>query len=208
MPTLVKITNDDILVAPNFVHAPGYSLIVANMNTSSPVVDGWKYYAEDVAREDFPPKWVQPTGASDAYPLSGKVFHAGKQWESLIHANVWVPGVSGWREVVTLANDAPEWIQPTGAHDAYQSGAIVSYTSFKWKSSIDANVWAPGVFGWVKLITTLPAQAEVIPEWVQPTGAQDAYALNAIVMHNGIKWKNTGSAANVWEPGVFGWVQI
>lgn len=45
------------------------------------------------------------------------------------------------------------------------------------------------------------------PEWVQPTGAQDAYLLGAQVSHNGFHWINTGSNANVWEPGVFGWVK-
>ena len=42
------------------------------------------------------------------------------------------------------------------------------------------------------------------PNWVQPLGAQDAYALGAKVMHNGQHWIST-TAANVWEPGVYGW---
>ena len=48
---------------------------------------------------------------------------------------------------------------------------------------------------------------EECPAWVQPTGAQDAYPLGACVTHNGFEWINTGSNANVWEPGVFGWEQ-
>lgn len=43
------------------------------------------------------------------------------------------------------------------------------------------------------------------PQWVQPTGAQDAYPLGACVTHNGQEWIATVDA-NVWEPGVFGWV--
>lgn len=46
-----------------------------------------------------------------------------------------------------------------------------------------------------------------IPEWVQPLGATDAYALGDIVMHNGKKWKST-TANNVWEPGVYGWEEV
>ena len=42
------------------------------------------------------------------------------------------------------------------------------------------------------------------PEWVQPTGATDAYAEGAKVTHNGKKWISK-SENNVWEPGVFGW---
>jgi len=44
----------------------------------------------------------------------------------------------------------------------------------------------------------------VIPEWVQPEGAHDAYAEEAQVTHNGHLWKSDISA-NVWEPGVYGW---
>jgi hypothetical protein len=52
---------------------------------------------------------------------------------------------------------------------------------------------------------------DVILDWVQPTGAQDAYKLGDKVIYpsgSGQVWENTGSDANVWEPGVFGWTQI
>ena len=43
-----------------------------------------------------------------------------------------------------------------------------------------------------------------IPEWKQPTGAQDAYARGDKVRHNDKVWQsNTDN--NVWEPGVYGW---
>lgn len=48
---------------------------------------------------------------------------------------------------------------------------------------------------------------EEYPEWVQPTGAHDAYAKGAKVKHNGKKWISTADA-NVWEPGVHGWEEI
>lgn len=43
--------------------------------------------------------------------------------------------------------------------------------------------------------------------WVQPLGAHDAYPLDARVLHNGYTWKSL-YAANVWEPGVFGWENL
>ena len=46
--------------------------------------------------------------------------------------------------------------------------------------------------------------AGVISDWVQPTGAHDAYAKDSIVRHNGQIWISTIDA-NVWEPGVYGW---
>lgn len=42
----------------------------------------------------------------------------------------------------------PEWVQPTGAHDAYAKGDKVSHNGKKWVSTADANVWEPGVYGW------------------------------------------------------------
>ncbi len=47
-----------------------------------------------------------------------------------------------------------------------------------------------------------------IAAWVQPTGGHDAYPLGARVSHNGKTWENTGSAANVWAPGIFGWTEV
>ncbi len=46
-----------------------------------------------------PPEWVQPTGAQDAYALGYKVTHKGHLWESLYAANVWEPGVFGWKDL-------------------------------------------------------------------------------------------------------------
>ena len=71
-------------------------------------------------------EWVQPTDATNAYPKDWTVTHDGKTWVSLTPANVWEPGVSGWREVVE-EGATPEWVQPTGAHDAYQTGEHVMF---------------------------------------------------------------------------------
>lgn len=44
------------------------------------------------------------------------------------------------------------------------------------------------------------------PDWIQPTGAHDVYALGAKVKHNGKKWISDANN-NVWEPGVYGWTE-
>ena len=87
--------------------------------------------------------WVQPTGAHDAYPVPWTVTHNGAEWENLTPANVWEPGVSGWREVVPEGEPPAPWVQPTGAHDAYALGAQVAHNGFVWTSLVDANVWEP-----------------------------------------------------------------
>lgn len=47
----------------------------------------------------------------------------------------------------------PIWSQPTGAHDAYNTGDIVNYNGTLYKSLIDGNVWAPDAYpqGWEKV---------------------------------------------------------
>lgn len=37
----------------------------------------------------------------------------------------------------------PEWVQPTGAHDAYNAGDRVTFEGSVYESLIDANVWSP-----------------------------------------------------------------
>jgi len=92
--------------------------------------------------------WRQPTGTHDAYPLGALVSHKDEDWESTVAANVWEPGVSGWK---TVGVGPQPWIQPTGGHDAYAAGAIVTHVDKVWSSDVDANVWEPGVYGWTEV---------------------------------------------------------
>lgn len=64
--------------------------------------------------------------------------------------------------------------------------------------------WTPDV---TPALWKLYTPDDVIAEWVQPLGAEDAYALGAKVTHNAKTWESTVEA-NVWEPGVYGWVEI
>lgn len=41
----------------------------------------------------------------------------------------------------------PEWVQPTGATDAYNKGDQVQHAGKVWESLVDANVWEPGAPG-------------------------------------------------------------
>ena len=107
-------------------------------------------YAAAIGRKDGDP-WTQPTDAHDAYAKGITVTHGGKTWESLTPANVWTPGVSGWREKV--AQGYPAWVQPTGAHDAYKVGDRVTFEGANYESLIDGNTWSPSAYpaGWRKL---------------------------------------------------------
>ena len=51
----------------------------------------------------------------------------------------------------TWVDPYPEWVQPTGAHDAYNKGDKVSHLGKHWESDLDANVYEPGVYGWLEV---------------------------------------------------------
>lgn len=99
--------------------------------------------------------WVRPQGAHDAYLEGAVVEHDGKTWVSLTPANVWEPGTSGWREATDNDDDsgAPDWVEPSGIHDAYQTGDVVAFEGAEYRSVIDGNVWSPTAYpqGWEKL---------------------------------------------------------
>lgn len=62
----------------------------------------------------------------------------------------WTPdtAVSLYVKITDPSIEWPAWVQPLGAHDAYPKGAKVSHNGKHWVSSIDNNVWEPGVYGW------------------------------------------------------------
>lgn len=60
----------------------------------------------------------------------------------------WTPDTTPALWVVVTVEEWPEWVQPTGAHDAYSKDSKVTHNGKKWISSYDANVWEPGVYGW------------------------------------------------------------
>lgn len=60
----------------------------------------------------------------------------------------WTPDATPALWTVVSLEEFPEWVQPTGAQDAYAKGDKVSYNGSHWESDVDANVWSPGTYGW------------------------------------------------------------
>lgn len=56
----------------------------------------------------------------------------------------WAPtsAVSLFKKI--SVDEFPQWVQPTGAHDAYNKGDKCSDEGKQWISEIDGNVWKPG----------------------------------------------------------------
>ena len=63
----------------------------------------------------------------------------------------WTPDVTPALWVEVSLDEFPEWKQPAGAHDAYAKGDKVKHNDKKWESTVDANVWEPGVYGWSEI---------------------------------------------------------
>ena len=64
----------------------------------------------------------------------------------------WTPelAVSLWVAISDPGEEWPEWVQPTGYHDAYAAGDKVSHNDKHWISDVADNVWEPGVYGWTE----------------------------------------------------------
>lgn len=147
----------------------------------------------------------------------GQVYHFEGNLYEVIQSHAtqsdWTPDVarSLFKRFYEPSDDPWPWVQPLGAHDAYPIGARVLHSGNTWASEIAANVWEPGSVGAEALWTCEDCvPAEEWPVWVQPYGGSGTYVSGAKVTHKGYHWLNTIPAPtlNVWEPGVYGWVQV
>lgn len=64
----------------------------------------------------------------------------------------WIPSETSslYEPIGLTAEGHPVWSQPSGAHDAYNTGDIVDYNGTLYKSLIDGNVYSPDEYaaGW------------------------------------------------------------
>lgn len=64
----------------------------------------------------------------------------------------WTPdtATSLYKAIGITEEGYPEWVQPLGSTDAYNTGDIVSYNGKLYRSIIDGNVWTPDAYpaGW------------------------------------------------------------
>ena len=133
----------------------------------------------------------------------------------------WTPdsATSLYKRVGVSADGTPKWVQPVGATDAYAKGDIVEYNGKKYISTIDANVWAPDVYGWEVYTdggSTDPVEpsepdtpTDDIKDFVQPTGAHDAYAKGNKIRFNGKVYESLIDN-NAYSPSAYpaGWKEI
>lgn len=93
------------------------------------------------------PAWA----AGNAYAIGDRVRYNGALYKCVqAHTGQvdWTPDATPALWVAVSVNAWPEWVQPSGAHDAYNRGDKVSYHGKRYICTADANVYAPGVYGW------------------------------------------------------------
>ena len=99
-----------------------------------------KSYLTDDERESLTKLAIEKANPDAGLPSFSERMAALEKRVSKLEGNLSSGGDSG-------SSDWPEWVQPTGAHDAYAKGSQVTHNGEKYVSQIDANVWEPGVFG-------------------------------------------------------------
>ena len=62
----------------------------------------------------------------------------------------WTPDITPALFVVVSLDEWPEFVQPTGAHDAYKKGDKITFEGKHYISLIDGNAYSPAAYpaGW------------------------------------------------------------
>ena len=106
-------------------------------------------------------------------------------------------------DALNVSSLFPIWV----SQKTYQTSERVQYNNILYKclqGHTSQDDWTPDVA--VSLWVRIDNPVEEWPEWIQPVGAQDAYPQNAKVSHNNKHWISEIDN-NVWEPGVYGWIE-
>lgn len=114
--------------------------------------------SKDISDEDSEgAEWLFPAwnGAGISYKKDDRVQYENVLYKCLqdhTSQSDWTPdtAVSLWVRVNDPREEFPQWVQPTGAQDAYSKGDKVSHNDKHWISDVDANVWEPGAYGWTE----------------------------------------------------------
>ena len=93
---------------------------------------------------------------SDSYSAGTRVRYNGALYKCLQEHSAqpgWTPTAapSLWAAVLIPDQDVtPAWVQPDSTN-AYAQGDRVTHSGKTWESTVDGNVWEPGVYGWTEV---------------------------------------------------------
>ena len=91
---------------------------------------------------DIYPAWRTDT----AYTVDERIAHEGLLYRCVqAHTSQagWSPDLTPALWTRVSVEEWPEWVQPTGAQDAYMAGDKVAHNGKHWISAVDNNVWEP-----------------------------------------------------------------
>ena len=95
------------------------------------------------------PRWESNIAVkiNDRYQYKGDLY---KCVQAHTTQDDWTPDKTPALWTKISLDEWPEWIQPTGAQDAYSKGDKVTYKEKRYISLIDGNVWSPEAYpaGW------------------------------------------------------------
>lgn len=86
----------------------------------------------------------------DSYaPLADRV-KAIEEWETNIEERLSKLETGSQTDTEELVDEWPEYVQPTGAHDAYHVGDKITYNGKHYTCVMDGCVWTPDAYpqGW------------------------------------------------------------
>ena len=97
------------------------------------------------------PTWASKMG--EAVNVGERYWYDGRLWKVIQAHTVqedWTPDTAVSLFVEVSIDEWPQWVQPTGASDAYNTGDKVTFEGVHYVSLIDGNVWSPSVnpSGW------------------------------------------------------------
>lgn len=124
---------------------------------------------------------------------------ADTQAESMMAVSSVFPKFEVGKAYKAKSNDKPADVFAYGANavgDPQLYMVLQDHTS--------SEEWIPGKVA--SLYKAIGITEDGVAVWVQPLGASDAYSAGDRVSHNDAIWVSDCDD-NVWEPGVYGWIQ-
>jgi len=111
--------------------------------------------AENLSDEDaaYAPMIFERWEPDVEYVVGKRLCYEDKLYKVLIahtSQNTWKPDVSPSLFAEVLIPDPtviPDWVQPDSTNP-YMTGDKVRHNDKVWVSTVDNNVWEPGVYGW------------------------------------------------------------
>lgn len=99
--------------------------------------------------------WVAPRGSEDQYRAGEWMIFTDREYYKCLSDTSYSPTdyAAAWQKDGEEENPTPsipEFVQPTGAQDAYKKGDKVSFNGKIYESLIDGNVYSPSAYplGW------------------------------------------------------------